>query len=148
NNNSFEMTWLRDNVEFFIVPFLDKDGVEDGDQGKIRLPHDHNRDYKDESIYNSIAELRQIIPEWGQGKLKIGIDIHCPYLYERGSGWNEHIYFVRGYATKDKKLINLQTFRDILVENQLGNLKMISYKSIRDENLDSNNFIKYGKFAD
>ncbi len=27
----------------FIVPFVDKDGVEEGDQGKARQPRDHNR---------------------------------------------------------------------------------------------------------
>ena len=26
--------WLRQNVDFLIVPFVDKDGVEEGDQGK------------------------------------------------------------------------------------------------------------------
>ena len=30
---------------FYVLPFVDLDGVEDGDQGKNRAPHDHNRDY-------------------------------------------------------------------------------------------------------
>jgi len=38
-----EGRWLREHVEFLVVPFVDKDGVEDGDQGKNRRPHDHNR---------------------------------------------------------------------------------------------------------
>lgn len=148
-DNSFQMTWLRNNVEFFIVPFLDKDGVEEGDQGKNRIPHDHNRDYiREESIYNSIAELRKIIPDWGKDKLKIGIDLHCPFIYERGSGWNEIIHFVRGYTTKDRKLINLQSFRDILVNGQQGYLKVSANNSIRDEKLDPHSFKKYGKFTD
>ena len=36
------------------VPFIDYDGVIDGDQGKERGPHDHNRDYlplRENSIY-------------------------------------------------------------------------------------------------
>jgi hypothetical protein len=37
--------WLRENVELMIVPFADYDGVQAGDQGKGRKPHDHNRDY-------------------------------------------------------------------------------------------------------
>jgi hypothetical protein len=43
--------WFRENVEVVIVPFMDKDGVEEGDQGKNRKPHDHNRDYIGESIH-------------------------------------------------------------------------------------------------
>ena len=37
--------WLRENVEVIVIPFMDKDGVEEGDQGKYRRPRDHNRDY-------------------------------------------------------------------------------------------------------
>ena len=37
--------WLRENVELTVVPFVDIDGAVEGDQGKWRLPHDHNRDY-------------------------------------------------------------------------------------------------------
>ncbi len=33
--------WLKNNVEFCLIPFMDKDGVENGDQGKLRIPHDH-----------------------------------------------------------------------------------------------------------
>ena len=29
-----DLEWLRNHVEFWIIPFMDKDGVEDGDQGK------------------------------------------------------------------------------------------------------------------
>ncbi|MCY3021355.1 MAG: hypothetical protein NTW87_20260, partial [Planctomycetota bacterium] len=35
--------WYREHASAMIVPFVDKDGVEDGDQGKNRKPHDHNR---------------------------------------------------------------------------------------------------------
>ena len=37
--------WFRENAEVLVVPFMDKDGVEDGDQGKGREPRDHCRDY-------------------------------------------------------------------------------------------------------
>ena len=40
-----EGRWVRENADCLFVPFMDKDGVEDGDQGKNRIPHDHNRDY-------------------------------------------------------------------------------------------------------
>lgn len=35
----------RERWQIVAMPFADKDGVEDGDQGKNRQPHDHNRDY-------------------------------------------------------------------------------------------------------
>lgn len=86
-----EGRWLRENVEFLVVPFMDKDGVEDGDQGKNRRPHDHNRDYNGESIHPSVAALRKRIPAWSEGRLDFALDMHCPYI--RGKG-NEAILFV------------------------------------------------------
>ncbi|MCZ2155306.1 MAG: hypothetical protein LC114_15620 [Bryobacterales bacterium] len=83
--------WLRENVEFLVVPFMDKDGVEDGDQGKNRRPHDHNRDYNDESIHPSVAALRREVPGWSGGKLDFALDMHCPYI--RGKD-NKSILFV------------------------------------------------------
>ena len=47
-DSGVEARWVRDNVQFFIVPFADKDGVEDGDQGKNRLPRDHARGLRGE----------------------------------------------------------------------------------------------------
>jgi len=83
--------WFRQNVQFAIVPFMDKDGVEQGDQGKNRKPYDHNRDYLGQSIYPSVAALRDFVPKWSGGKLKIALDMHCPWI--RG-GANEQIFFV------------------------------------------------------
>jgi hypothetical protein len=70
--------WLRENVEVLVVPFMDKDGVEDGDQGKNRKPRDHCRDYAGESLYPSVGTLRTLIPEWSAGRLHIALDLHCP----------------------------------------------------------------------
>ncbi len=82
---------LRESTEFMFIPFIDKDGVEDGDQGKARIPRDHNRDYDGESIYCSTRTLRSTIPRWSEGNLKAAIDLHCPWI--RGN-LNEHIYLV------------------------------------------------------
>lgn len=92
NSDSPETAWLRDNVEFLIIPFVDKDGVENGDQGKNRRPHDHNRDYGDLNIYNSVKAIKELVAEQGGGKLKIAFDLHCPYL--KGGEHNERIYMV------------------------------------------------------
>ncbi|MCP4608103.1 MAG: peptidase M14 [Planctomycetes bacterium] len=83
--------WFQNNVEVLVVPFVDKDGVEDGDQGKNRRPHDHNRDYNNSSIYPSIRAIRSFVPQWSNTKLKVFIDLHCPYI--RGDN-NEVIYLV------------------------------------------------------
>ena len=83
--------WLREHVEFLIVPFVDKDGVENGDQGKNRRPHDHNRDYGGESIYPGVRALRELVDRWSGGRLHFALDMHCPWI--RGEH-NEVIYFV------------------------------------------------------
>jgi len=85
--------WFRHHVEFLAIPFMDKDGVEAGDQGKNRRPHDHNRDYAGESIYASVRALRAFVPEWSGGKLRVALDLHCPWI--RGEH-NEDLYFVGG----------------------------------------------------
>lgn len=83
--------WLRENVEFFIVPIMDLDGVEDGDQGKNRAPYDHNRDYvASPSIYPQVAALRERLPAWSDRRLRVALDLHCPELLARS------IYFVGG----------------------------------------------------
>lgn len=83
--------WLSNNVAFFVVPFVDKDGVEDGDEGKNRIPFDHNRDYAHDSIYPEVKAIRQQVAEWAEGKLRIAIDLHDPELI---GDLNEQIFFV------------------------------------------------------
>ncbi len=72
--------WFQNNVEVLVIPFVDKDGVEEGDQGKNRRPHDHNRDYIKDSIYPSVRAIRSFVPQWSNTKLKVVIDLHCPYI--------------------------------------------------------------------
>jgi hypothetical protein len=83
--------WFRRNVEVLAVPFIDKDGVEDGDQGKNRRPRDHNRDYVGPSVHSSVAALRTRLRNWSNGTLRIALDLHCPHI--RGDH-NEDIYIV------------------------------------------------------
>lgn len=83
--------WLRDNVRFLFVPFVDKDGVEQGDQGKNRRPHDHNRDYV-AGIYAETRAVSARCREWaGQGRLAAFLDLHCPWIRGRN---NEFAYQV------------------------------------------------------
>jgi hypothetical protein len=83
--------WFRQNVEIMAIPLVDTDGVEDGDQGKNRKPRDHNRDYIGKSVHASTAALRELVPKWSDGRLKIAIDLHCPWIRGRH---NEVIYLV------------------------------------------------------
>ena len=88
-----EAAWLRENVSFSFAPFVDKDGVEEGDQGKNRAPHDHNRDYGAHAIYPETAAVRALVDAIARryGKLDIFLDLHCPWI--RGEG-NETVYQV------------------------------------------------------
>lgn len=87
--------WMRHKVNLAVVPFMDADGVEAGDQGKNRRPYDHNRDYGGEtgdSIYPETKALRQWAPAWlSRNAMNIAFDMHCPWI--RG-GMNERAYFV------------------------------------------------------
>ena len=117
DDGSSSMKWLRENVEFLIIPFMDKDGVEDGDQGKNRRPYDHNRDYSGESIYNSVTSLRKKVADWGGEKLKVALDLHCPYLV--GGDWNENIYFP---GSKEEKIAREQ--KKFVEEAYFGSQRM------------------------
>ncbi len=70
--------WLREHVDCAAVPMVDLDGVENGDQGKNRQPHDHKADYRGTSIYPEVAALRRFIAEWADGRPDINIDLHNP----------------------------------------------------------------------
>lgn len=90
-NDGDEAAWLRGNVEFLIVPFVDKDGVEDGDQGKARAPRDHGRDYSGTSIYATTAAITEVVPAWAGDRLRVALDMHCPWI---AGEHNEVIYLV------------------------------------------------------
>ena len=78
----------------FAVPFVDYDGVLDGDQGKSRDPHDHNRDYTDSPIYPEVRAIREYTDEHG---CNFGFDFHSPW--HRG-GINDKIFVVRNMEEK------------------------------------------------
>ncbi|MDO4574520.1 MAG: M14 family zinc carboxypeptidase [Planctomycetia bacterium] len=81
--------WLRENASFFVVPFVDKDGVEDGDQGKNRHPFDHNRDYNHE-IYPETRALKSLFTTKFADKKIFFLDMHCPWIRD---GSAETFYF-------------------------------------------------------
>jgi len=79
---------FREKYVLYVVPFVDKDGCENGDQGKGRTPHDHNRDYGPNSIYPTI----QAIMELAEAKdIQVSMDFHCPKLVNHN---HQVFYFV------------------------------------------------------
>ncbi len=60
------------------VPFVDYDGVVDGDQGKNRNGHDHNRDYMSDepSRYVTTRMLRGVAEKI---RLRFAFDFHSPW---------------------------------------------------------------------
>lgn len=117
-----EGNWLRQHVEFLVLPFMDKDGVEEGDQGKNRQPHDHNRDYMGESLYPEVAALRQFVPEWSEGRLRVALDLHCPWVRGGGDqpGSNQRIVLLEGPSAEIAA--NVREFSRILQETRTGPL--------------------------
>ena len=82
----------------YVVPMMDVAGVENGDQGKNRLPHDHNRDWEDgKEIYEVTKDLKAFArAKQADGKqIAMFIDFHCPYLFNWAGNylsygeWNE-----------------------------------------------------------
>ncbi len=109
--------WFRRHVEIAAIPFMDKDGVEDGDQGKNRRPHDHNRDYLGQPIYPSVAALKAFAPHWSQGKCRVALDLHCPYI--RGQR-DENIFLV---GQPDARInAHIERFSALLAEACTGPL--------------------------
>ena len=117
--------WFREHVEFLVIPFVDKDGVEDGDQGKNRRPRDHNRDYEGKSIYASTRAVREFVPQWSEGKLRFSIDMHCPWV--RGN-YSEVIYFVG--EDDEHNWAQLRRFSRILASVRTGPLPYSSRNNL------------------
>lgn len=86
-----------------------------GGQGEKRRPHDHNRDYGDAPLYSSVKAIKQRVVEWADGKLKIVLDLHCPYV--NGDG-NESVYLVG--LESDYIWNGQQAFSEILERSVAG----------------------------
>ena len=118
-SDSTEGKWLRDNAVFLVLPFMDKDGVEDGDQGKNRKPHDHNRDYGKKSIHREVKSLKPLVKSLLKGKKLFALDLHCPYL--KGGEYNENIYLV---GKKPRRYwCQIKRFGNILEKIDFGSLQ-------------------------
>lgn len=116
--NERDLAFLRENVECMIIPFIDKDGVENGEQGKNRIPRDHNRDYDSVSVHVTTAALRQLVPEWSEGRLVVALDLHCPWIIGPN---NEEIYIA---GNQDPEIEKQQViFSKLLEKHSSGELR-------------------------
>ena len=111
---------LLKDYTFHVIPFLDIDGVENGDQGKCRDPYDHNRDYTDRPIYNSIKAL---IDYSNAHKPDIYVDFHCPgpgfHRYSSGSDRDNYPHFVKSQPLVKKQVEKLGTLlNEVTVYNK------------------------------
>jgi hypothetical protein len=69
------------STELVALPMMDIDGVCAGDQGKARVPWDHNRDYGSGCRYRSVEALRSLM-QW-EDRLTFALDLHTPGLRGR-----------------------------------------------------------------
>jgi hypothetical protein len=120
---------LRARADILFIPFVDTDGVEDGDQGKNRRPHDHNRDYADTPIYPEVAAIKQLVPQWSAGRPLIFIDLHDPALK---TDVHETIHFME--PGEQDQAVRTQRLSDLLERNYQG---PIGYSS--------NSIMRFGK---
>ena len=81
------MEKLPAEYSVLVVPFIDYDGVIDGDQGKNRKPHDHNGDYIDAPVYEVV---RRLIAFAEMHDLCYFFDFHSPW--HMGSQ-NDRVFF-------------------------------------------------------
>ncbi len=98
-----------DDTVIYCVPMVDYDGVCDGDQGKSRIPHDHNRDYDYNvpAIYESTGAIRKYVDEHN---VKMAFDFHSPWHLGQK---NDRVFIVRDLPEKNPEYIQ---FGKILTE--------------------------------
>ena len=80
-----------EDTSLFIVPIVDYDGVVEGEHGKDRDPHDHNRDYIEDSIF---PETRAIMDYAKDKDITYAIDFHAP---SHRIGRSNRVYLVRKF---------------------------------------------------
>ncbi len=134
---------LRDplpDAKVLCVPFVDYDGVIDGDQGKARRPHDHNRDYdkNQPSIYPETAEIRRYADEHG---CHCGFDFHSPWHI---GDVNDCMFIVQNSFEKADRLDAFgKLLESEMTEKAFRYRHENDYPFMHGWNLKSNNFSQY-----
>ncbi|OGV57575.1 MAG: hypothetical protein A2X45_11350 [Lentisphaerae bacterium GWF2_50_93] len=102
---------FRQKYVLYVVPFVDKDGVEDGDQGKNRKPHDHNRDYGKDSIFPEVDAIENLADS---KKIQLFLDLHCPTLR---MDIHQAMYFVGTKQTPENNEALVKEFARLIKES-------------------------------
>ncbi|MCK4401381.1 hypothetical protein KAW08_03650 [bacterium] len=79
--NSDAGEWFARHVEFLLIPFMDKDGVEASFHGEEINKHNCNTGYAGKNPYPSVAALQAFVPDWSAGKLVFALDLHGSALH-------------------------------------------------------------------
>ncbi|MBQ8334221.1 MAG: hypothetical protein IJX93_10670 [Clostridia bacterium] len=106
------LTCLPEGYSVLAVPFVDYDGTVDGDQGKNRRPHDHNRDYTDAPIYEVI---RKLIAFEKENNLVFTFDFHSPWFMGQN---NDYVFFSRSTEAMEERT---DAFGELLKRETAGN---------------------------
>jgi len=101
---------FRKRYVLYVVPFVDKDGVEEGDQGKTRNPHDHDRDYGEGSIYPEVDAVEKLIDS---KDIRFYVDFHCPLLRHK---LHQGTYFVGSKSAPANNEENVKRFAQLIME--------------------------------
>ncbi len=130
---------LKD-AKVFCVPFVDYDGVIDGDQGKERRPHDHNRDYEKDvpSIYSSTAAIRKYADENG---CAYAFDFHSPW--HLGGANDVEFIVVNSFEKADRFKAFGKIFEEEISDDSFGYFTKNDYPYMSGWNVKSANFAQY-----
>ena len=108
--------WLRENIEVMVVPFVDYDGVVDGDQGKGRKPHDHNRDYY-LWVHPETKAVADWIRDYAGNDIDVFLDIHDPWVRNQ---YNEILFMT--YGANERENAAKRKWSKILERVQCGSM--------------------------
>lgn len=125
-------TDLVNKYLFSIIPFVDLDGVVDGDQGKSRAPHDHNRDYIDKPIYSSIRYIMNTYHD----NLAYFFDFHCPGKW---GGIHNYLSIIEGDETLSERQKQYSTILESYQTNGIpydkkNNIEYLAYWNLPSAN--------------
>ena len=114
---------LPDDYRIMAVPFMDLDGVLLGEQGKGRIPHDHNRDYSEEPLYSSVAAIQRFA---AAHEVTVAFDLHSPW---HSGGRNDLCFIPR--CRKDR-FAEESRFAQFLQQETEQNPRSLRYFSEND----------------
>lgn len=110
---------MRKKTNFTIVPIMDVDNVETGNGGKSQKPHDHNRDWSNEPVFEAVRAAQDIIKKLdAEKRFDLFIDLHNPGASDK----QPYFYTPAPQLLSDRQRLNiaaLQSFGKIEINGPL-----------------------------